>query len=229
MSYKMTAKDLKEAGIAFKNPPNSKYPVEKRLEAVTLYMACGNMRQVEAVTGISYSNLRLWQTQDWWKEMEVQIKAGRRNSTATKLNKIVDKALKLVEDRVDNGDWRYNKTSEEFERVPLSALTATKIANDLLQRGDALEKQGQTDTVVQNQQTIQETLKVLALEFASFNKARTVNNPVEEVEDAVYEERKTGLQEGSGAVHEQAGSSEEADGAECSESGDGEGWESSQG
>lgn len=184
-NYKMTAADMKAAGITFKNPPTSKYPVEKRLEAVTLYMACGNMRQVEAVTGVSYAQLRVWRDQDWWKEMEVQIKAARRSAVATKLNKIVDKALNLVEDRVENGDWRYNKEAEEFERVPLSALTANKIATDLLQRADAVEKLQQDETVVQNQQTIQDTLKMLALEFASFNKARTVNVDMKEVTDAI--------------------------------------------
>lgn len=225
-NYKMTAADMKAAGITFKNPPTSKYPVEKRLEAVTLYMACGNMRQVEAVTGVSYAQLRVWRDQDWWKEMEVQIKAARRSAVATKLNKIVDKALNLVEDRVENGDWRYNKEAEEFERVPLSALTANKIATDLLQRADAVEKLQQDETVVQNQQTIQDTLKMLALEFASFNKARTVNVDMKEVTDAIHEERKEGLQEGSSPLYLETGSDQEEDGAESSPSGDGESRES---
>lgn len=184
-NYKMTANDLKAAGISYVKPKNSKYPVEKRLEAVTLYMACGNMRQVEAVTGISYSNLRAWRDQDWWKEMEIEIKAARKSAVATKLNKIVDKALNMVEDRVDNGDWKYNRESQEFERVPLSALTVNKIAVDLLQRGESIEKLQQETVTVQNQQTIQDTLKMLAAEFASFNKARTVNVITKDVTDAI--------------------------------------------
>lgn len=230
-NIKMTNKDLREAGISFVKPKNSKYPVEKRLEAVTLYMACGNMRQVEAVTGISYSNLRLWQQQDWWKEMEVEIKAARRTQVSTKLNKLIDKAINLVEDRVDNGDWHFNRKTSEFERVPLSALTANKIVTDMMTRTEAIEKLQQQETVIQNEASIQDTLKLLADQFASMNKKRTVK-PVEEVEDAVYAERETGLQEGSGSLYLEAGSSEEEDGAEQSsfdddESGEGEegGWE----
>lgn len=255
-NIKMTNKDLREAGISFVKPKNSKYPVEKRLEAVTLYMACGNMRQVEAVTGISYSNLRLWQQQDWWKEMEVEIKAARRTQVSTKLNKLIDKAINLVEDRVDNGDWHFNRKTSEFERVPLSALTANKIVTDMMTRTEAIEKLQQQETVIQNEASIQDTLKLLADQFASMNKKRTVK-PVEEVEDAVYAEREArvpignahdhfsqgevdaihekweaGLQEGSGSLYLEAGSSEEEDGAEQSsfdddESGEGEegGWE----
>lgn len=226
-ALKMTAKDLRVAGISFVKPKTSKYPVEKRLEAVTLHMACGNMRQVEAVTGVSYSVLREWHNQDWWKEMEVEIKAARRTAVSTKLNKIVDKALSQVEDRIDNGDWRYNPKDKEFQRVPLSALAVNKVATDLMQRQEAIEKLQQTETVLQDNITIQDTLKHLALEFASFNKKRTIDT--KEIEDAVYAEREEGLQEGSSSVYLETGSSEEEGETESSESGDDESGESEEG
>jgi transposase-like protein len=212
---KLNDKDLRLTRL---NPKSDKshYPVEKKIEAVTHYLALGNMRQVSAITGISYSNLRLWKTQDWWNELEAEIKASRRSAVNTKLSKIIDRSLELVQDRVDNGDIRVTKEGD-IARVPLSALTATKVAADLMQRQDALEKLQQNEVVVQNQQSIQDTLSHLAQQFASFNKARTVDVITKDVTDALYEEREEGLQEGERTLQLQAGECEEEDGEELCE------------
>lgn len=208
---------------------NEKYPVEKRIEAVTHWLALGNLRQVEAITKVSYSNLKLWKTQPWWHELELEIKASRRIQTNTKLSKIVDKALGVVEDRITNGDIRYNQKTGEVERVEVSALTATKIATDLMQRQDALEKISSAEIQLEQTHTIQDQLAMLHAEFAKFNKSRTVDIIAKDVSDAVYEERETGLQEGESALQFETGEREEEGFSESSESNHDESGEGPQG
>jgi hypothetical protein len=215
-----------------KRPADSKknYPIEKKIEAVTHYLALGNLRQVAAITGVSYPNIKLWKSQDWWKELEAEIKASRRLQTNSKLSKIVDKALQAVEDRIENGDIHYNRKTGELDRVPVSALTATKVANDLMQRQEALEKISAAEIEHQQTQTIQDQLMFLATEFAKFNAKRTVDvKATEVIEDAVYDKREEGLQEGEREVRLETLSGEEEGGEEQSESLDDEGGEGSQG
>jgi transposase-like protein len=216
----MNLSDKKLKITNLNRPSNSKknYPIEKKIEAVTQYLALGNLKQVAAITGVSYPNIKLWKSQDWWKELEVEIKAARRLQTNSKLSKIVDKALATVEDRIENGDIVFNRKTNELERIPVSALTATKVANDLMQRQEALEKISVAEIQQDKTQTIQDQLKLLADEFAKFNTKRTINVQATEVIDAVYDERKEGLQEGERQVRLQALSSEEEGGEEQGES-----------
>ena len=205
--------------------PGYKFPVEKRIEVVTKWLALGNMRLVSELTGVSYQLCRMWKQMDWWKELEAEIKASRNIQVDNKLSKIVDKSLDTIADRLDNGDVVFNQKTGTVVRKEVSLKDATKVATDLLTRQAVLQKQD-TDTVTQsNTQTIQDQLKNLALEFAKFNKKNT--GPVEDITfventDALYDEREEGLQEGSSEVYEQAESEEEEGYAECSETGDDE-------
>lgn len=219
-------KQLKVKNLKIPRYGNERYSVEKKIEVVTQMLAIGNMRHVAAMTGVPWATIRYWRAQEWWKELEAEIKASRRAVTNTKLSKIVDKALEAVADRVENGNYIYDQKNETLVRRPVSALEATKVANDLMQRQRDLEQISLAEVQYQQTQTIQEQLKLLADEFSKFNQSRTINVKAMEVTDAVYEEREEGLQEGSGPLYLETGGSEEEDGTEQSPPGDGEGWES---
>jgi hypothetical protein len=194
-----------------------KFPVEKRIEAVTKYLAVGNMEIVSQLTGVSPSMLRSWQKQAWWKDVEEEVKFTRRVQTNNKLSKIVDQALEAVGDRLEHGDFVYNAVEGTIDRRPVQLRDALRAANDLMQRQEALEKADKGDTTNEVAKTVKEQLSFLANEFAKFNTKRTLTQTTPEIEDAIYEEREEGLQEGSSPVYEQTGSSEEEDGTERGE------------
>lgn len=211
-----------------------KFPVEKRIEVVTKYLALGNQRLVAELTGVSYPLVRLWKTQPWWKEMEEEIKAARSYQLDNKLARIVDKSLETIADRLENGDVIFNQKTGTVVRKEVSLKDATKVATDLLTRQAVIQKQENEKVVTQNNVSIKDQLAMLALEFAKFNNVAPKLQIVEEVQDAVYARREEGLQEGSEGIHEQAGSEEEESFTECGETGDDEdgsseegGWEAS--
>lgn len=207
---------------------NATWPIEKKIEAVTTYLVLGSLRQVAAATGVSYGMIKQWRIAPWWKEVEAEIVASRRVAAATKLSKIVDKSLDVIDDRLENGD--FIMTKEGLTRKPVGLRDATSAANALMQRAAIIEKLNKDEAVVEATASIQEQLVNLAAEFAKFNKRDNTKAIdvafTEEPDNAIYEERQEGLQTGSGEIHLETGSSEEEDGTEQSQSRNGEGGES---
>jgi hypothetical protein len=163
-------KNLRVSNVNIPHAKNATWPVEKKIEAVTTWLALGNLRHTAASTGVSYGLIKEWKRMPWWKELEAEIVASRRIASATKLSKIVDKSLDVIDDRLDNGDFVYNSKSGEVHRKPVTLRDATTAANALMQRVAIIEKMNRDEAVVEATATIQEQLQNLALEFAKFNR-----------------------------------------------------------
>ena len=204
----MNLSNLKTGRLNIPHAKNATWPVEKKIEAVTTWLTLGNLRQVAAVTGVSYGMIKQWRIAPWWKDIEAEVLASRRIATNTKLSKIVDKSLDVIDDRLDNGDFIYNVKTGEVNRKPVGLKDATTAANALMQRAAILEKLTKDETIADTQITIQEQLQSLALEFAKFNKQSTgdaTTIPFKELDSALHDEWETGLQERKSPIQEQAG------------------------
>lgn len=201
---------------------------EAKINAVTQWLAIGNMRVVAEVTGVSHDLLRQWKLQPWWNEAVAEIRATRHLAVDNKLSKIVDRSLELIEDRLEKGDVALDAKGKIY-RTPVKLRDATKVATDLMTKQIEIAKLDTTENVQQQQQSVQDQIRMLAEEFAKFNKARTIDVVAKEIPNAIYEERETRLQEGSSSVYEQAGSSQKENPTECSPQGNGESGISTQG
>jgi len=215
--FSLTDKDLNLTRVRYKHEKNCKFPVEKRIEVITKQLALGNMRLVADLTGVSYGLIRIWKTQPWWKEMELEIRNSRKARVDDKLNKIIDKALDTIDDRLENGDFVFDQKRGEISRKPVSLKEARGAANDLMQRQIAVEKLEQEEKHLTNTSTIKDQLADLALQFAAFNTNRTI----EVLPDAVHAQRKEGLQTGERAVQQSPGTEESQSGTQHSASGNG--------
>ena len=218
----------------YKHKPGYKFPIEKRIEVVTKWLALGNMRLVSELTGVSYQLCRMWKREPWWPELINEVKSSRNAEVNTKLSKLVDRSLEMISDRLHNGDFIWNQKTGEVVRKEVSLRDVNVVAKDLINHQINLEKLKNDEVKVEDQKSIQDQLKLLANEFAKLNGRNTgpVQDAVivQEIEhDALYEGWEEGLQEGSEGIHLEAGSEEEEGRAECSPSGDGESWQSSQG
>jgi transposase-like protein len=157
--------ELKLSNLRRKHVKNTTWPKEKKIQAVAQYLALGNMKLVEATTGVSHTLLRQWKMQPWWKEYEIEIRATENVKLDTKLSAIVEKSLETIQDRLENGEVFYNQKTGALERKPVVMKDAAKVATDLLTkrellRGNATQRTDQTAIPVQDQ------LKLLAQEFA---------------------------------------------------------------
>lgn len=180
----MTIKGLQVSRMQELHKPGYKFPVETRIQAVTQWLALGNMRQVAALTGVSYPLLRRWKSEEWWAELVNEIKAARDTKVDNKLSKIIDRSLSIVDDRLASGEIKVNKKTGDVYREPVSALTAHKIGNDLISRQIDISQKRVEETNSRKSEKIEDTLKMLALEFAKFNTKRTINVQAKDVSDA---------------------------------------------
>lgn len=208
---------------------NQHWPYEKKLEAVSQYLLLGNMKQVSVLTGVKYETLKDWKASPWWLELEKELRATENIKMDVKLSKIVEKSLDATLDRVENGDFIYDQKSGEIRRKPAALRDLHRVAVDTLAKRELL-RDSASDRKETTQVSMDEQLKMLAMEMAKwFHKETKPVIELTEVEDAVYEEREEGLQEGEREVQLSPGSSGEESGEEPSESGNDKGREGQQG
>jgi hypothetical protein len=177
--------------ITYIHKTGYKYPVEKRIELISRWLALGNMRQAAAMCNIDYELCKKWKREPWFGDMVAEIQAARKLKVDNKLNKIIDKALDLIEDRLDNGDFVHNQKTGEVYRKQVSLKEARGAANDLMQRQVALSKLEIEQKSSDSSATIAEQLTFLKQQFAAFNTNRTIEQvltPVLEVEEKSEDE-----------------------------------------
>jgi transposase-like protein len=169
----VTGKDKLESG---------RYTWEKKYAVVATYLATGNMRATAKKHGIIAATLETWRKASWWPDIVQEVKNTDSAVLKAKLNKSVDKALEIIQDRLENGETVLNQKTGEFIKKEVSLRDATSAAAQLMQRQAAIEKNTYEQEV--GRQTTQETLKFLAQEFAKFNNAKSQDLEYVEVIDA---------------------------------------------
>lgn len=176
----------------------------QKLEAVQTYLLLGNVAMTARVLKIPDDTMRRWYRTAWWKEITEQLKIEENLQLSARVKKIADKALDVVEERLDNGDWVYDQKTGELRRKGVSAKDAHKISMDIIDKRDRLNKQ---KTETSDEDSVDAKLSKLADTFAQMvNKKITsptdvvdvdvkdISTPIEENTDALHEERETGLQ-----------------------------------
>lgn len=208
MSNELKLKNLQE-----------KYSWEKKYQVVGCYMELSSLQKTADVCKVTVQTISAWKKQPWWSELEARILREKALEHDGKLSKIIDRALAIVEDRLENGEQVLNNKTGTLVHKPVSLRDTTNTLNALAAR----QKNVRADLsgVSEEKASVKETLALLAKEFALMNKSLAKRKPeIIDLEDvnALHEERQEGLQEGSGSVYEQAGGEEEEGNAECCES-----------
>jgi hypothetical protein len=163
-----------------------RYSWEKKIEVASKYMQLGNTRLVSELTDVSYQTISDWRKTDWWSALIEELKLAKKAKTGQKLSEIIDQSIEVVTDRLENGDWVLNNKTGEMMRRPVSLRDAAQVTNNLITRQIQMEELAEKITT--RKETVQETLKVLAGEFAKWN--RTQKN--KDVETIPFKENPSG-------------------------------------
>ena len=135
------------------------------------WLALGSIPLTAAATDIPKDTLTRWRYTDWWKELVTQIRSEETLALDGKLAKIVNKALAVVEDRLDNGNVQLNQKTNELVRVPVNIKDAIKATADLMERRDIIRSEPQQKQI---EKTVDDRLAKLAEEFTRFAKAKDI-------------------------------------------------------
>lgn len=150
---------------------------DQKIEAVAQYLLLGKMTEVSRVTGIPRETLYKWKATDFWTNTEADIRKQTSQELQGKLGKIVEKSLKVVEDRLDRGDFVYDPKSGSIKRIGVRASVANQITKDAIDRKILLEKLSNKGS--NSEEAVAVRLASLKEEFLKFVKAKAVD--VEEV------------------------------------------------
>lgn len=151
----------------------------KRIEVVTTWLVLGNVSLVEAATGVPKGTIRRWKFEPWWGEMVREIQTESDQELDTKLAKRIDKALDIVNDRLENGDFQYDPKKGTFVRKPVGLRDTWRVTNEMVDKRMLLRKQPRENT---NQEAIGDILKNLAKEFSEMARRRLTEKVIEHEE-----------------------------------------------
>jgi hypothetical protein len=141
----------------------------KRIDVVTTWLALGKIPLVSHATGVPEGTIRQWRTQPWWRELEISIQTESDQALDAKLAKRIDKALDVIWDRLEKGDFLYDPKTGEFIRKPVNMKDANKVMVDMMDKRMLIRKQPKD---IQSQEAVADILKNLAKEFATMVKQK---------------------------------------------------------
>lgn len=167
---------------------------KKRLEAVTTWLALGNLRMVAAQINVPHDTLRRWRYEDWWKETEQAIRSEEAQQLDGKLSKALDKALDAVMDRIEQGEYIYDQKTGKVKRMPVKLRDVNHAFNSLIDKRQLIRNL--PTTIKGESADTNAKLQQLANQFAAFTnqkvKEKVVNEYIEgetvvQQDDGTYE------------------------------------------
>lgn len=169
---------------------NRSWSDAQKLEAIQSYLVLGNLALTSRLLGIPEITLRVWKTKDWWKDQVAELKAQEKFELSAKMKKIVNASLAVVEDRLEHGDFQFDQKTGQTVRKPVNMKDAHKVAVDLQQRQEMLEKVSVEET--QQDTSVEDKLLKLAEKFADMA-TKKIDQKVSEhrtidVSDAIVKE-----------------------------------------
>lgn len=199
---------------------NTRYSDSQKVEAITSYLALGNLALTSRVLGIPEITLRKWKAEAWWKTVVDELKMQERIELSARMKRLVEASQTIVAQRLETGDPIWDQKKGEVVYKPVSMKDAHKVAVDLIDRRKDVEKmtQGEDPTETEDDRKLEKLAERFA-EMATksiqkkFDTKRTIN---EDVSDAVYEEREEGLQAGIRLVSGPSGTDQSEDGEDHS-------------
>jgi len=142
---------------------NKQWSDSQKMEAIQSWLLLGNLALTSRILGIPEITLRVWKRTEWWNDMVTEIKSQERIQLSSRMKKIVDASLSVVEDRLVNGDFQFDQKSGEVIRKPVNMKDAHKVAIDLQDRQELIEKADKPETTDDG---IESRLLKLAEKFA---------------------------------------------------------------
>lgn len=172
-------------GIQLSNKGN--ITPEMKAAAVVIYHVYGSSIPVGQKLGIAASTVRAWKRQEWWDQIDAQVRKRRGKELDVKMTNILHNAMEEIEDRLVNGDEVVDFRTGEKQRKKVGAKELATLAAIIYDKRE-LGRGGVTsrsESVVRD-----EHLNKIQDQFKKFAQANEIEaERVNDVEDAeaVYE------------------------------------------
>lgn len=139
---------------------------KKKLEAVTTYLATGNYSETSVLVNVPRPTIIAWSQSDWWASTIENIRSGEGQLTDNKMSKIIDKALDMLMDHINDGDYIYDGQRGKLVKVPMKAADMNKVASTLFDKRQLIRNK--PTTIKSSAEDTEARLLKLAQEFSKF-------------------------------------------------------------
>lgn len=152
------------------------YPPDLKIAACAAYISKGSFYRAERMTGVPKATIRHWsKNAEWWPTVSEGIRKTLQAELDGRWTGLLHLAADEIEDRLENGDIKWDQKNEKYVAVPVGAKDLTVITSILsekraLLRGDPTSR---TEKI-----TAKDTLDDLKVEFKKFSEARTIEGKV---------------------------------------------------
>lgn len=106
----------------------------QKLEAVKTHLMLGHLGMTAAMLKIPEETVRRWSKTAWWHQIADDLRQQDELMLSSRLKRIVEKSLDVVEDRLDNGDFVYDQKTGQMRRKLVNMRDAHKVALDMAQK-----------------------------------------------------------------------------------------------
>lgn len=175
------------------------YGDQQKIDAVQTYILTGNLALTGRTLGIHDRTLKLWKTSQWWKELEKELRSQETMILAASLKKQVEKALDVVNDRLEHGNYLYNPKTGEMVRKPVDLKEAHKVVTDFIDRRHKLIT---TEEHQAQQHDIKKKLADLAKSFEEFATKSSDAKPTINVTDVIFAKEIEHVDSNRGSNHD---------------------------
>lgn len=114
-------------GLVAKGMERGIYPMEKQVEACTIYAATGNPQTCEELTGVPAKVVREWRKEGWFQDLMKEIRDESNEKNDVIFTQIIETALAEVQDRLQNGE-AYVQKDGTIGRKPVSVRDLALVA-----------------------------------------------------------------------------------------------------
>ena len=172
---------------------------KKRMEVVTSYLALGSVAETSRFCNVPLATVANWKSQPWWKELVDEIQSGEGQKQDNKMSRLIDKALDILMERIEDGDYQYDQKTGRLVKVPLKARDLERVASGLFDKRQLIRNK--PTNIKENAGNQQERLLKLAEQFAQFAGAKIKDEKL--IEEYIDEEVVVEQEDGTYAVREE--------------------------
>jgi len=162
-----------------KGKPHKPYTDKQKLIALQVFAATGSYVVAAQESGMHYDTLRNMGITQWFKDSLAEIRKEEDTQLDAEMSGLIKEGMGAISDRLKNGDWMWNSKENKFTRKPLKATDALKVTTTLMDQRNVARGR---PTRITEQISVSDRLQKLAMEFETFQAARTIQTKPADIE-----------------------------------------------
>jgi transposase-like protein len=147
---------------------NGSWTEKTKHEVIHTYLITGNLAMTARIMDVPEETIRYWRKQDWWDDTVREIRHSGKVQLSSKMAKIVEASINVIEDRILNGDFVFDQKTGQVVRKPINLKDAHKVAIDMVDRQGVLEQEADGGVSNGDSRNIAASLDKLAEAFKTF-------------------------------------------------------------